>query len=171
MLWSAHLSYLLVSDRTLHIDSSTDRKMQQLILVNYLIWSLCWIGCWTSLSFMNPSYDGIQVGVPFTLMWENATGAVTLGLLFRTNSSSPQNTSIIACTYPSDGKVGCGLLILIPAGIIGSQYTWTPPDWTSGVFAQKIEAQDAAKNLALTGSFTIENPLSAATSIQQVIHL
>ena len=56
------------------------------------------------------------------------------------------------------------------ACITGSQYTWIPPDWTAGDFAQKIEAQDDAKNLALTRNFTVAEEVSAATSIQGVRH-
>jgi hypothetical protein len=73
--------------------------MQQLIVLKLLIWVLLYLGCCLSLNFTNQNYDGIQVGVPFTLTWEDAQGAVELGLLFRLNASSPQNTTIIACTY------------------------------------------------------------------------
>ena len=62
------------------------------------------------------------------------------------------------------------IIKLDAAGITESQYTWIPPDWAAGNFAQKIEAQDDAKNLALTGNFTIAKEVSAATSIQGARH-
>jgi hypothetical protein len=51
------------------------------------------------------------------------------------------------------------VLIVCVAGIIESKFAWTPPDWTAGVFEQKIEAQDDM-NLTLTGSFTISKVVS-----------
>jgi hypothetical protein len=140
--------------------------MKRLIFLKYIVWTLSWIQYCVSISFTNQNYDGIQVGVPFTLTWEGAQGAVVLGLLFRTNASSPQNTTIIACKYISFQRSNFKITKFDAAGITKSQYTWIPPDWTAGDFAQKIEAQDDAKNLALTWNLTIAKEVSEATSIQ-----
>jgi hypothetical protein len=145
--------------------------MQRLITLNYLIWILSRIDHCASLAFTNQNYDGIQVGVPFNLTWEGAQGAVVLGLLFITNASSPQNTTIIACKYTQSNFRVYVSVNIDSAGITESQYTWVPPHGTAGLFAQKIEAQDDAKNLALTTNFTVAEAVSAVTSIQQVSHL
>ena len=41
-----------------------------------------------SFGFTNQNFDGIQVGVPFTVTWEDADGPVALALLYQNISSS-----------------------------------------------------------------------------------
>jgi hypothetical protein len=75
--------------------------MHRLIALNCLLLIVIFIEVCESLNFTNQNYDGIQVGVPFTLTWEEAVGAVTLGLLFKNTSSSPEDSYIIASMYDS----------------------------------------------------------------------
>ena len=138
--------------------------MPRSITSNCIILILIFLECCSSFNFTNQNgFEDLEVGVPFTLTWEDAEGAVTLGLLLKNTSSSPEASYIIASKY--EWNMENGLLIVCAAGITESQFDWTPPDWTSGLFEQKIEAQDD-KNLTLTGNLTV----SKAVSNQNYVH-
>jgi hypothetical protein len=73
--------------------------------------------------FLNSEFD-LQVGVPFTLMWQNAAGPVTLSLLRGTEAN-------LMRVDASDGSDSCaGMDCPYPDPIISdtslTQYTWTP---------------------------------------------
>jgi hypothetical protein len=75
--------------------------MQQLIAPHYIIMILVFLEFCVSFVFTNQNYDGIEVGVPFTLTWEDAEGAVALALLYKNTSSTQQQSYLIASTYNS----------------------------------------------------------------------
>ena len=80
------------------VDSQSLAMRHPIVSTSILLVLISLKAC-SSFVFTNANYDGIQVGIPFTLTWEDANGPVTLGLLYKNTSSSDQESSIIGSTH------------------------------------------------------------------------